>query len=90
MTWAGASSSVACCPMRGAAGSTLDLDGEHEERAIYPLDEGLSLDGEPLAARQLHVLLDREPTRLLAVGAVRAMLLGQVPGESELIPLPEH
>lgn len=61
------------------AGSTLELDGEHEERAIYPLDEGLSLDGEPLAALRLHVLLDREPARLHAAAPVRAMLLGGAP-----------
>jgi hypothetical protein len=106
------------------AGTAITLDGEHEERAIYPLDDGLSLDGESLAAGQLHVLLDREPARLQADGAVRAMLLGgaavgprvlwwnfvattrerierakadwaaqrlgQVPGESEFIPLPER
>lgn len=107
-----------------SAGSALALDGEHEERAIYPLHDGLSLDGEPLAAGQLHVLLDREPARFAAAAPVRAMLLGgasvgprtlwwnfvatsrerieqakadwaaqrmgQVPGESEFIPLPER
>lgn len=62
-----------------AAGATLAVDGEHEERAIYPLDDGLSLDGEALAARQLHVLLDREPARLDAASPVRAMLLGGAP-----------
>lgn len=61
------------------AGSTFELDGEHEERAIYPLDEGLSLDGEPLAALRLHVLLDRLPARLHAAAPVRAMLLGGAP-----------
>mgnify|MGYP002777056413 CR=1 FL=1 len=61
------------------AGATLRLDGEHEERAIYPLDEGLALDGDPLAARQLHVLLDRHPANLVATKPVRAMLLGGAP-----------
>ena len=58
------------------AGTSLALDDEHEERAVYPLEDGLSLDGQPLAARQLHVLLDREVARLEAEAAVRAMLLG--------------
>jgi hypothetical protein len=59
-----------------SADAELRLDGEHEERAIYPLDDGLSLDGQPLAARQLHVLLDGEPARLVASAPVRVMLLG--------------
>ena len=62
-----------------AAGSMLTLDGEHEERAIYPLDEGLALDGEPLAPRQLHVVQDHAPARLSASAKVRAMLLGGAP-----------
>lgn len=62
-----------------AAGSMLTLDGEHEERAIYPLDEGLTLDGEPLAPRQLHVVQDHAPARLSASAKVRAMLLGGAP-----------
>jgi redox-sensitive bicupin YhaK (pirin superfamily) len=60
-------------------GGALVLDGAHEERAIYPLDDGLWLDGEPLQAGQLHVLLDREPAALRASAAVRAMLLGGAP-----------
>ena len=60
-------------------GSALVLDAEHEERAIYPLQDGLSLDGQPLAAGQLHVLLDREPARLESAAPVRAMLLGGAP-----------
>jgi hypothetical protein len=61
------------------AGSAITLDDEHEERAIYPLDDGLSLDGDALAAGQLHVLLDHEPARLQAATPVRAMLLGGAP-----------
>jgi len=61
---------------RFAAGTFLDLDDEHEERAVYPLEDGLVLDGEPLAARQLHVLPARGSVRLASTAAVRAMLLG--------------
>lgn len=60
-------------------GGELTLDDAHEERAIYPLDDGLSIDGEPLAAGQLHVLLDRRPALLRASDAARAMLLGGAP-----------
>lgn len=59
-----------------APGARLDVDDEHEERAIYPLDEGLLLDGEPLAARQLHVVQGRGAATLHSASAVRAMLLG--------------
>lgn len=62
-----------------SAGSALMLDDEHLERAIYPLDEGLQLDGQPLAAGELHVLLDAGPARLSASAPVRAMLLGGAP-----------
>lgn len=61
---------------RFEAGGQLLLDDEHEERAIYPLDDGLSLDGLPLAARQLHVLEDREPARWVASSPLRALLVG--------------
>lgn len=62
-----------------APGAVLRLDDEHEERAVYPLDDGLSMDGEPLAPRQLHVLADAGSVRLSTASPVRAMLLG---GES--------
>ncbi|MCZ8165302.1 pirin family protein [Silanimonas sp.] len=64
---------------RFAPGTFLDLDDEHEERAVYPLEDGLVLDGEPLAARQLHVLPARGSVRLASTAAVRAMLLGGAP-----------
>jgi hypothetical protein len=65
--------------VRFAPGALLTLDDEHEERAIYPLEDGLALDGQPLAARQLHVLPGRGAVRLEAATAVRAMLLGGAP-----------
>jgi len=65
--------------VRFAPGTFLDLDDEHEERAVYPLEDGLVLDGEPLAARQLHVLPARGSVRLASTAAVRAMLLGGAP-----------
>ena len=59
-----------------APGGALALNDEHEERAVYPLEEGLVLDGQPLVARQLHVLQERGLARLESVSSARAMLLG--------------
>ena len=60
-------------------GGVLTLDDEHEERAVYPLAPGLTLDGVPLAERQLHVLQGPGPVRLESAAAARAMLLGGAP-----------
>jgi hypothetical protein len=60
-------------------GGVLTLDDEHEERAIYPLAPGLTLDGVPLAERQLHVLQGPGAVRLESAAAARAMLLGGAP-----------
>ena len=65
--------------VRFSGGGGLTLDGTHEERAILPLDDGVFLDDQPLAAKVLQVLLDREPARLRADRAARAMLLGGSP-----------
>lgn len=59
-----------------AEGASVTVEADHEERAIYPLEDGLLLDGEPLAARQLHVLEEPGPQLLKASAPVRAMLLG--------------
>lgn len=62
--------------LRFAEGASLTIEAEHDERAVYPLEEGLMMDGVPLAARQLHVLDEPVAHRLSAVAPVRAMLLG--------------
>lgn len=62
-----------------AAGSSLVIDPGREERAIYPLEDGLMLDDEPLMARRLHVLEDPGAQRLSARAPVRAVLLGGAP-----------
>lgn len=105
------------------AGAEFVVEDAHVEHAVYPLDAGLRLDGEALAARQLHVPRRSGSFRLMAERPLRAMLLGgtplgprrlwwnfvadsperieqakadwraqtfgQVPGETEHIPLPE-
>lgn len=110
--------------LRFDAGARLRVEPEHDERAIYPLDDGLWLDDQPLAPRQLHVVEAPGAFHLAATSPARAMLLGgasvgprllwwnfvatsrdrielakqdwaaqrfgTVPGESDVIPLPER
>ncbi len=106
------------------AGAELLLDAGHEERAVFPLDEGLSIDGETVEARRLCVLPTGVDVTLRAAARLRAVMLGgspvgprhlwwnfvaasrerieqakadwsaqrfgQVPGESDFIPLPDR
>lgn len=106
------------------AGASLVLDAAHEERAVFSLDEGLSIDGEAVAARRLCVLPAEGVVALSAASPLRLVMLGgspvgprhvwwnfvaasrerieqakadwsaqrfgQVPGESEFIPLPDR
>ena len=59
-----------------AAWSSVSIEPDHDERAIYPLDDGLMLGDQPLAARQLHVFDDPGAQRVSARAPARAMLLG--------------
>ncbi|MFY2764434.1 pirin family protein [Arenimonas sp. MALMAid1274] len=107
------------------AGCALPIPAEHVERALYPVEGELDLDGEPLAAGHLAVLEPGTEPLLRARTDARVMLLGgapvdghrhlwwnfvssrrerieqakddwregrmgQVPGETEFIPLPER
>jgi redox-sensitive bicupin YhaK (pirin superfamily) len=107
------------------AGAALVIADEHEERALYPVEGELELDGQLLPLETLCVLTARGEPLLRARSAGRVMLLGgaaldgprhlwwnfvsssrerieqakddwraqrlgQVPGESEFIPLPER
>lgn len=106
-----------------APGASLVIPAEHAERALYPVEGELSLDGEPLANDHLCLLEPGTEPVLSARGEARVMLLGgepldgprhvwwnfvsssrerierakadwvadrlgQVPGETERIPLP--
>ncbi|MBW8366912.1 MAG: pirin family protein [Arenimonas sp.] len=107
------------------AGCALVIPAEHGERALYPVEGQLELDGVPLPAEHLTVLDPGTQPRLTARTDARVMLLGgepldgprliwwnfvshsrerieqakadwkegrfgQVPGETESIPLPDR
>jgi redox-sensitive bicupin YhaK (pirin superfamily) len=111
--------------VRFDAGGRLAIDGEHAERAIYPIDGEIALAGAPLEAGTMHVLapgvtvelVARTPARMLLCGGApldgerllwwnfvassaerierakagwAAQRFGEVPGESEFIPLPDR
>jgi redox-sensitive bicupin YhaK (pirin superfamily) len=107
-----------------APDSAIALDAEHEERGVYLVEGDLSIDGTPLDAATMAVLVPGETVTLASGNGARVMLLGgerlpgerfiewnfvsssrekieaakaawtrqemgQVPGETEWIPLPE-
>ena len=119
----GVSHDVRPHPHIGLATVTYLLPALADELAIYPVDGGLSIDGEPVAARTLAILApgaavqvsSSAPTRLVVIGGDAldghrslwwnfvssrkqriahasedwaAQNMGQVPGETEFIPLP--
>ncbi len=61
------------------AGCTLAIPAEHAERALYPVEGELALDGEPLAADHLAVLEPGTEPLLRAGTDARVMLLGGAP-----------
>jgi len=110
--------------VRFAPGGRLVLPSEHAERAVYPIEGELTLDGVPLAPGRMHVLNDAREVELRAAAPALALIcggapldgervlwwnfvassherierakerwtgqhFGQVPGETEFIPLPE-
>jgi redox-sensitive bicupin YhaK (pirin superfamily) len=109
---------------RFAAGSRIALTSEHAERAVYPIDGVVTIDGKPLSPGHMHVLASGSEVELSAAAPARVLIcggapldgerllwwnfvastherierakaewaaqrLGQVPGETEFIPLPE-
>jgi redox-sensitive bicupin YhaK (pirin superfamily) len=108
-----------------AAEAAFDLPPEHEERAVYPIEGDISIDGNVVALGQMAVLAPWTSVRVEARAASKLVLLGgarmdgdrliwwnfvatsrdlidaassrwragdfpPVPGDNELIPLPEH
>lgn len=108
-----------------APGAALDLPPLAEELALYAVDAGLQVNGEPVPAHHMVVLPAGEVSALLAPTGVRLMVLGgdaldaprfvwwnfvssrkerivqaaqdweaqrmgQIPGETEFIPLPKQ
>ncbi|MCA8363980.1 pirin family protein, partial [Burkholderia cepacia] len=66
-----------------AAGGTLALDAEHEERGVYLVDGDLAIDGTPLAPATMAVLEPGATVALASASGARVMLLGgaHLPGE---------
>ena len=61
------------------AGATLVLPGAWGERAVYVVDGAATLDGAPVAPREMAVLADSGDAVLAATGATHAMILGGAP-----------
>ncbi len=59
-----------------AAGATLALPAEHEERAVYAVEGELRIADEPLPARHMAVLEPATTVRIDALSTSRCMLLG--------------
>jgi redox-sensitive bicupin YhaK (pirin superfamily) len=59
-----------------AGGAAFDLPPEHEQRAVYPVEGGLRVSGEPLPLRHMAVLEPWTTVRIEADSAARFVLLG--------------
>ncbi|PRH81838.1 pirin family protein [Arenimonas caeni] len=65
--------------MELSAGAALPIPADHAERALYPVEGELTLDGEPLALGRLRVLDPGSEPVLRAGCDARVMLLGGEP-----------
>jgi redox-sensitive bicupin YhaK (pirin superfamily) len=59
-----------------AAGATLTLPAEHEERGVYPVQGDIAVDGTPLAEKNLGFVASDEKIQIQAKTPSRVMLLG--------------
>lgn len=62
---------------------TLPVLATHEERAVYPVDAAIEVDGERFDAGRLLVLEPGREARLRAPQAARVLLLGGEPADGE-------
>ncbi len=63
------------------AGARLPIETEHEERALYPLDGEIDVNGDVFGPHQLLVLHPGDPITVTARRAARLMVLGGAPME---------
>ena len=61
---------------RLSAGSRLVVPAEHAERAIYPIEGDVAVEGHPLAVHQMHVLAPGVEIELSATSAASVLLCG--------------
>ena len=68
------------------AGASLQVDAEHEERAVYVVDGSVECDGQPFEAGAMLVLTRSATPVLRALTPARVMLLGgaHLPGEHHI------
>lgn len=65
------------------AGSTMTLPPDYEDRALYPLDGGVTVNGMACDANRLAVLESGDEIEIAADTGVRLMILGGEPLEGE-------
>ena len=65
------------------AGRRFAFDGEHAERAVYPIDGEMLLDDAPIEPDTMHVLAPGETVELSARTPARVLLLGGAPLDGE-------
>lgn len=61
------------------AGARLDLPAEYGQRAVYPVEGRLAIDGVELAEKNMAVLADAQETTIEALTQAKVMLLGGKP-----------
>jgi redox-sensitive bicupin YhaK (pirin superfamily) len=61
------------------AGGRMELPAYEGESALYPVEGGIEIDGEPLPERQMGVLASGQPAALFAPTGARAVLVGGAP-----------
>ena len=67
------------CAVQLAAGATLPVGPEHEERAVYVVEGSIDLDGATVDAGTMAVLAGGSEVTLRSAGSARVMLLGGAP-----------
>lgn len=65
------------------AGSRLPLPAEYEDRALYPIDNAVAVDGVACEAKSLVLLKSGDEVEITTAADVRLMLLGGEPLEGE-------
>jgi len=71
--------------LRFDAGSRIVLPAEHAERAVYPIDGELSIDGTAIAAGRMQVLAEGGEVELTASTPTRALVCGGAPLDGERV-----
>jgi redox-sensitive bicupin YhaK (pirin superfamily) len=68
---------------RFAAGARLVVSDEHAERAIYPIEGDFTVDGEPVAPGNMHVLATGGAVEVRSTNPGRLLICGGAPLDGE-------